>query len=408
MLTIQISTKAAFMNLKRLSAVSIGHFAIDILNSSVAMILTVLAVPFAISNGQIGLGIMLYQLVGSLSQPVFGWLADRLSGRWLGALGLLWTATFFSLATFAQDYVFLVTMMTLASLGSGAFHPQGAMVASDAGGRRSSSSTAIFFLLGQMGLAFGPIIAGLVLQYLDLAGARLVALATLPAVALMAYGLYSPIAARKEGDPQAAAKAKRAPSVDRRLGVIVAFAVFVALRATVQQSYYGLLPKFFADQNFEPATYGFLVGVFSTTLAIGTLVGGILGDRMTHRTLLMWASAFTAPFTYAMLFVDGGLYLLLAGVAGFLVGIPHSVLVVMAQNLLPKRQGLASGAVLGFMFATGAAGTGIVGWVADYTGMAASLHGVALLPIGATIAAFFLARQPKMKVEPVPVLSRGD
>jgi FSR family fosmidomycin resistance protein-like MFS transporter len=122
----------------------------------------------------------------------------------------------------------------------------------------------------------------------------------------------------------------------------------------------------------------------------------------------MWASAFTAPFTYAMLFVDGGLYLLLAGVAGFLVGIPHSVLVVMAQNLLPKRQGLASGAVLGFMFATGAAGTGIVGWVADYTGMAASLHGVALLPIGATIAAFFLARQPKMKVEPVPVLSRGD
>ncbi|MEZ4830783.1 MAG: MFS transporter [Caldilineaceae bacterium] len=399
------------MNLKRLFAVSIGHFAIDILNSSVAMILTVLAVPFAISNGQIGLGIMLYQLVGSLSQPIFGWLADRFSGRWLGALGLLWTATFYSLATFAQDYIFLVTMMTLASLGSGAFHPQGAMVASHAGGRRSSSATAIFFLLGQMGLAFGPIIAGVVLQYLDLAGARIVAMATLPAVALMAYGLHRPLEAHgHDHDAHATSGKTRAPSVDRRLSVIVAFGLLVALRATVQQGYYGLLPKFFADQGLEPAVYGLLVGVFSTTLAVGTLTGGILGDRLEHRTLLIWASAITAPFTYAMLFVDGWIYWVLAGIAGFLVGIPHSILVVMAQNLLPKRQGLASGAVLGFMFATGAAGTGIAGWIADYTGMAAALHGVALLPIGATIAAFFLARQPKAAVEPIPAagLGRGD
>ena len=401
------------MNLKRLSAVSFGHFAIDILNSSVAMILTVLAVPFAISNGQIGLGIMLYQLVGSLSQPIFGWLADRFSGRWLGAAGLLWTATFYSLATFADDYVFLVSMMTLASLGSGAFHPQGAMVASNAGGRRSSSSTAIFFLLGQMGLAFGPIIAGLVLQRMDLAGARLIALATLPMVALMAIGLYRPIeAGEKDEHATAAAKPKRASSVDRRLSVIIAFAVLVALRATVQQGYYGLLPKFFADQNFEPATYGLLVGVFSTTLAIGTLVGGILGDRIEHRSLLIWALLLTTPFTYAMLFVYGWAYFLLAGVAGFLVGIPHSVLVVMAQNLLPKRQGLASGAVLGFMFATGAAGTGVAAWIADYTGMAAALHGVALLPLGAAIGAFFLARQPQATTprvsSPAAGLGRGD
>ncbi len=400
------------MNLKRLSAVSFGHFAIDILNSSVAMILTVLAVPFAISNGQIGLGIMLYQLVGSLSQPIFGWLADRFSGRWLGAAGLLWTATFYSLATFADDYIFLVSMMTLASLGSGAFHPQGAMVASNAGGHRSSSATAIFFLLGQMGLAFGPIIAGLVLQSMDLAGARLIALATLPMVALMAIGLHRPIAAAAKDEHEIAAKPKRASSVDRRLSVIIAFAVLVALRATVQQGYYGLLPKFFADQNFEPATYGLLVGVFSTTLAIGTLVGGILGDRIDHRSLLIWALLLTAPFTYAMLFVHGWAYFVLAGVAGFLVGVPHSVLVVMAQNLLPKRQGLASGAVLGFMFATGAAGTGLAAWIADYTGMAAALHGVALLPLGAAIGAFFLARQPQTTTprvsSPAAGLGRGD
>jgi MFS transporter, FSR family, fosmidomycin resistance protein len=177
--------------------------------------------------------------------------------------------------------------------------------------------------------------------------------------------------------------------------VILAFGVLVALRATVQQSYYGLLPKFFADQGFEPAVYGFLVGIFSIALAVGTLVGGILGDRLDHRKLLMGSMLITAPFTYAMLVVNGWPYYVLATLAGFLVGIPHSVLVVMAQKLLPKRQGLASGAVLGFMFATGAAGTGIVGWIADFVGMAAALHWVALIPILAGISAFFLAKQPQ-------------
>ncbi|MBX3000294.1 MAG: MFS transporter [Caldilineaceae bacterium] len=392
------------MNLKRLSAVSVGHLSIDILNSSVAMILTVLAVPFAISNAQIGFGVMLYSLVGSLSQPFFGLLADRLSGRWLGAVGLLWTATFYAGATFAENYTFLLVMMTLASLGSGAFHPQGAMVASAAGKTRASSATAIFFLLGQMGLALGPIIAGFVLQSLGLAGARTIAIASLPVVAWMALSLHRPIETATEAAPaQPGRRPAPAPSVDRRLAVILAFGLLVALRATVQQSYYGLLPKFFADQGFEPAVYGFLVGVFSIALAVGTLVGGILGDQLDHRKLLMGSMLITTPFTYAMLVVNGWPYYILSTLAGFLLGIPHSVLVVMAQKLLPKRQGLASGAVLGFMFATGAAGTGLVGWVADFVGMAAALRWVALIPFLAGISAFFLAKQPQP--QPVAVTS---
>lgn len=397
------------MNIKRLLTVSIGHFAVDVLSSSVAMILTVLAVPFAISNAEIGLGVMLYQLVGSLSQPFFGLLADRLSGRWLGAIGLLWTAFFYALGTYAQDYLFLLAMMTLASLGSGAFHPQGAMVAGAAGNHRASSATAIFFLLGQIGLATGPIIAGIVLQNLGLAGVRTVAVATLPVVALMAVVLHRPIKSQETTKTAPPVKgATPSSSVDRRLSVIVAFALLVALRATVQQAYYGLLPKFFADQGFEPATYGLLVGIFSTTLAIGTLAGGLMGDSMNHRKLLMWSSLLTTPFTYAMLFAGGWAYVILAGVAGFLVGIPHSILVIMAQQLLPRRQGLASGAVLGFMFATGAAGTGLAGYIADFTGMAAALQGVALLPAGAALSAFFLARQPAPQADAVVSPVVGD
>ena len=84
--------------------------------------------------------------------------------------------------------------------------------------------------------------------------------------------------------------------------------------------------------------------------------------------------------------------------AGFLLNIPHSILVVMAQRLLPKRQGLASGAVLGFMFASGAAAGAVVGWISDFTGLDVALHGVTLLPILAGLCALTLpaTRTPKV------------
>ncbi|HRJ43647.1 MAG TPA: MFS transporter, partial [Caldilineaceae bacterium] len=190
--------------------------------------------------------------------------------------------------------------------------------------------------------------------------------------------------------------------------VFVAFVLVVGLRATVQSGYYGLLPKFLADQGYTPSTYGLMVGIFSLTLAIGTLGGGILGDRMSHRTLLIWASFLAAPFTVWMLYSSGWAFALAAGIGGLLIGAPHSILVVMAQNLLPKRQGLASGAVLGFMFAAGAAGTGLGGWAADFVSLPLVLLVMALLPLGAGLAALFLERDVVTRTVVTPASVQGD
>ena len=204
------------MNLRRLSAVSFGHMAIDILNASIAMILAVLAVPFNITNAQIGLGGMAYALMGSLTQPFFGVLADRFGGRWLGAVGLLWTAVFYYAATFSQNYFTLITLMTVASLGSGAFHPQGAMNAGAAGGHRATTGTSVFFLLGQMGLALGPMIAGVLLEEIWMLGPRIMAIATLPFVVWMAIGLRKPLV-RVEEEPPPPATLEQRRRLQRRV-----------------------------------------------------------------------------------------------------------------------------------------------------------------------------------------------
>lgn len=400
------------MDFRRLSAVSFGHMAIDIINASIAMILTVLVVPFNLSNSQIAWGGMIYQLMGSLTQPYFGVLADRFGGRWLGAVGLLWTSVFYFAATFSQNYITLIALMAVASLGSGAFHPQGAMNAGAAGRERRTTGTSIFFLLGQMGLAFGPMIAGFLLEEIGMLGPRIMAAATLPFVAWMAVGLHKPVEKPESEEAPAGpvkispfrgghvwppTKARRRwPGAERprrtgQLYVLVAFAVLVALRASVHQIFYGLLPKYFADLAFTPSQYGLMVGVPSVAIALGSMAGGVLGDRFDQRKILFTALLAATPFSWLMLdVVHGWAFFPLAFAAGFLVGIPHSILVVMAQRFLPGRQGLASGAILGFTFAAGAFGMGLAGPIADYYSLSAVMHTVAVMPLLAAACAIFV------------------
>ena len=415
------------MNLRRLSAVSFGHTAIDILNASIAMILAVLAVDFNMSNAQIALGGMAYALMGSLTQPFFGVLADRLGGRWLGAVGLLWTAVFYYAATFAQDYFTLITLMTIASLGSGAFHPQGAMNAGAAGGHKATTGTSVFFLLGQLGLALGPMIAGVLLEEIWMLGPRIMAVATLPFVVWLAVGLRKPLVRVEEEPPQprpatleerrrlqqrisrARAASNSVAQPNKRWVALVAFAVLVALRASVHQIFYGMLPKYFADLGFTPTQFGFMVGVPSVAIALGSMAGGVLGDRYDQPKILLWSLLAATPFSWMMLdIVDGWVFYPIAFVAGFLVGIPHSILVVMAQRFLPHRQGLASGAILGFTFASGAVGMGVAGPIADFYTLSAVMHVTALMPLAAAFCAVFLRTRIAAALPMAPAAGSAD
>lgn len=381
------------MHMKRLSAIAFGHFSIDILNSSVALILTVLSGKFDLSISQIGLAAMIYTFAASLTQPFFGIFADYLRGRWLGAVSVAWTALFYGLAAFMPTYPLLVTCLTIGALGSGAFHPVGMINASAAGGPYPTTATSIFFLLGQSGLALGPITAGLVLQTMDIAvGMPLMALGVLPAVLMMAFYLSSPTLATPASDPvsQLPLTLQGVNTIHNAFLVGSAFILVTALRATTSQSLVTLLPKYFADLGYQPALYGSMIGVFSMGGAIGTFIGGYLGDRYSRRMLLFLATLLSVPFCYGLLHTSSWLFWPLAALAGALLNVPHSILVVMAQQFLPKRQGMMGGAALGFMFASGAAMAWIASWFADLVGLAPVLTMLAFVPIGAAISALAL------------------
>jgi FSR family fosmidomycin resistance protein-like MFS transporter len=389
------------MNRVRLFSSAYGHFSIDVLNASVAMILTLAAGQFGLTLAQIGFGAMLYQIMAAMSQPLFGGLTDRLRGRWVGPLGVLWTAAFFAAAAFMPNYTAFITCLMLGGLGSGAFHAAGMVHAAMSGGSKPTTSTSFFFLGGQTGLALGPILAGLLVAPLGLMGMPLMALITLPAVVLMLVFMNDalPLATKR---PPAAETTRQ----ERRHGaaaiLVTAFVLFILLRSGTSQGFATLLPAYFESLGYTPAQFGLMLGVFSFAGALGTLAGGYLGDRYDRRTIMMVSSLVAAPFALLMLYTSGWVYVAVAVVAGMMLSMPHSILLVMTQELAPNRRGLVGGMVLGFIFASGSTMAWLQSIVATNRGLQPVLTVVALFPLVAGMIALLLPSGPRV-AQPIPV-----
>ena len=399
------------MNLKRLLSISTGHLTIDILNSSVYMILTAVSIPFGLSLSQMGMGALIYTLVGSLTQPLFGAWADRLRGRWLGPLGLLWTLSFYMFIPWAPNFAMLIGCLTIGALGSAALHAVGMIIASDAGGKHPTTATSIFFVMGQSGLALGPSLSGLVIASWGLRGLPFMAIFAVIPVISMFFLLRAPV----HYDPVAmgAASANDGRKRNRasiKWGVIGAFVLLILLRSATMQTYTIFLPKFLEGRGYLPGAYGFMVGIFVFGGAIGTFCGGMLGDKFNRRLVIFTSSVLAVPFCYLFLGADGWLYYVTAALAGGLLNISHSILIVMAQALLPRQKGMMGGATLGFMFASGAVTAWLAGLVADQIGLTVVLYVLAFVPILAGASALLLPSTRQSAPAPLaaPQAAPGD
>jgi FSR family fosmidomycin resistance protein-like MFS transporter len=387
-------------------AVALGHFITDTFMSIGPVLLAFLSVSILpLTNTQIGLMIGATQLMGAISQPGFGLLADRSGGRWLGAGGVAWTVGLFmvTLVGAQTGYFWLVFFpFVFRAIGSGAFHPAGSMHAANSDRDRSASTMAYFFLMGQLGLAIGPFLVG---QLLDLANPNsqslfltpfgaiydgayvwwgtitpifFLALPAIPVVVFMALSLPNAARYRAENSREAVAQdtpAKNGSALPVRIFVL--FALMVALRSLAQPGSVAFFPVLFQDKGWSPTEYGAITSAFWIASAIAGVVFGNIADRVDRRLVITGGLLLSAPAFFVLPIVDGGLAFVMAIAAGGLTGGSHSIIVVLAQDLLPQSKALASGSILGFIFATGALGTLLIGALSDWIGLNATFQIVA-------------------------------
>lgn len=406
--------------------VSFAHLTIDLFNASVPVIVTFLAAHFIpMSNTQIGLAVSAYQLTGALSQPLSGWLADRNGGRWLGTGGVAWTISLLSIslliAASTHSYALTVIPMVLAALGSGAFHPVGTMHAADCDTTPATSRLSIFFFAGQTGGGLGPAITGALLDgaathngiftqaFPSLAGiiaetgsvTPLVTMALVGIPAVLFMGLIVPSAQRFASTHHARQTNRK--SEHQRLGriALITLVALIMMRSFVNPGSASFLPRLFQMRGWSASEYGLLASAYWIGGGITGIFFGYLADRYGSRLMIALSMFLSAPAVFGLATFDGPAAFLMALAMGAFSGGSHSLLVSMAHKVVPVGKGLASGAVLGFIFGTGAIGVMIIGGLADRIGLPAVFQ----LISGATVIAGLLALalpQDRPQRQPAP------
>lgn len=413
-------------------AVNLGHFVNDTFMSMRSVLLTFISsYLMPMSNRQIGLAISLGELTGALSQPFFGWIADKTGGRWLGAIGVTWTVSFVMLAMLivaaGGGYVLMVIPLAIAALGSGAFHPVGSMYATDVDKKRASSNAAIFFLSGQIGLGIGPVLVGLLLNnaHSDLNTIFGAALGPANQGLLLERGSLSPVfvlwllvvpaaiwmaltipnrrafshASQQE---KAAAQTKTQVKAAFPKKAFTILAIAVMFRSLSNPAMITFLPGLFQSKGWTPAEYGLITSTAWIAAGIAGLIFGTLANRYNQRYIIMFGLLGAVPAMFLLPVLDGGIVFLLALAAGALTGGSHSLIVVLAQDLMPGRKGLVSGSILGFIFATGAVGNLVIGELADRFGTPAAFQIVAVVT-GITSFLWLFVPNTRRPAPPIPV-----
>jgi FSR family fosmidomycin resistance protein-like MFS transporter len=372
---------------------AMGHFTVDMFGGLMPVLYALLSDEFRLSNADIGLIALAYTSASSLSQPLFGYLADRFGSRYFAVASLVWSATMVGLAGLVPSYGMLILVSMMAGLGSGAYHPQGASNAAAVSGEmRRNTAMSLYTVGGTSGYSLGPVLGALIFFIFGRYGTLAVAPFGFAIALLMLRELrHLGLGVREHHATQRAAQGK----IDWKPLLIVLSVVM--LRSWVSLSVITFIPVWFKDQGYSSTFYSILATLILGCGAVGTITGGILADRIGQRSVLAVSLICAAPALILFAAFPGPLSLLFGPLFGFFSDMGLSVTLVMAQRLLPGRVGVASGFILGMGFVTGGIGAPITGVVADDIGTGPAIMLMAILIVAAAAIA---ARIPRVALQP--------
>jgi FSR family fosmidomycin resistance protein-like MFS transporter len=350
-----------------LLALGFCHLMNDLMQSLIPALYPMLKQQFHLDFAQVGMITLAFQLTASLLQPTIGIVTDRKPMPYSLAIGMGATLVGLVLLSVAHNYVAVILAAALVGTGSAVFHPEASRVARMASGGRYGVAQSLFQVGGNLGSACGPLLAAfIVLPRGQGAIAWFSLVALLAMIVLTRVGAWYAAHPRRAGPAVHAAHAAAGFPRGR-----VIFLVFLLMLLVFSKNVYSSsLTSFFTFyliERFHLSVQDAQVQlfIFMAAIAVGTLVGGPVSDRIGRRPMI-WISILGAlPFTlllpYASLFWTSVLTI----VIGMLMASAFPAILVYAHELLPGRVGLVSGMFFGFAFGLGGLGAAAMGRIAD-------------------------------------------
>lgn len=385
-----IATAVPATGIKRgtLLAIVLGHLSVDMQTGSLAVLLPLLLKTFSLDYTGAAAIMSFNNIIIALTQPLFGILGDRTQMRWLVYVGCLLTGVGMVAVMFLPNYWLIVAAVVLSGLGSAMFHPEGLSVVRAISGQKAATASSIFFFGGNLGFAVGPLLVAWLTQGWGTHAAIWMMAPTLVALGFLAANT-SVIR-----QPTVALSMARVQSGERRrqkLWLILLLLALITVETVVLSGLKTFIPLYYEEFGQLSADWiALMLTIISLTGAAGTLVGGIIAERIGRKRVLILASLLVLGVLFAAFRSDGWLQLLLLAFTGFFLSMPWPLCVVMVQEAMPNNVGLASGLTLGLAYGASGLGIAALGRVGDLFGLPTTMNIVMWLPLAALAISFLV------------------
>jgi FSR family fosmidomycin resistance protein-like MFS transporter len=371
-----------------LGALSASHMVNDMMQSLIVAMYPVLKGNFSLTFAQIGLVTLTYQLTASLLQPFVGFLTDKRPWPYSLPVGMFSTVIGLLLLGFATSFPHLLVASAFIGMGSAIFHPESSRIARAASGGQHGLAQSVFQVGGNTGSAIGPLLAAAVIVPFGQRSVAWFSVGALVGVALLLH------VSRWYADHRTSVSRARkaaAPAPYPRRVVVGAVAVLLVLIFSKYFYVAGISSfyTFYLMERFGLSVQSAQVHLFVFLLAsaLGTIFGGMVGDRFGRKPVI-WASILgVAPFALLLPHADLFWTTVLTVIIGLVLSSAFSAILVYAQELMPGKVGTVSGLFFGFAFGMGGLGAAVLGVMADRTSIDYVYHTIAWLPLLGLVAA---------------------
>ncbi len=369
----------------------ISHFLNDMIQSIIPSIYPILKEKFQFSFAQIGLITLVFQMTSSILQPFTGLYADKHPRPYALSVGMCFTLLGLLVLAFANHFLLILLAVSVVGLGSSIFHPTASRATQMASGGRKSFAQSIFQVGGNGGSALGPLLAALIILPFGQHAIAWFALAALLAALIMVR-----LGAWYKARIQYVVKHPQKPvglntHISRRakygalaILILLVFSKYFYTSCITSYFTFFLIDKFGVSVK---ASQLFLF-VYLAAFAIGTVAGGMLGDKFGRKYVIWFSILGAAPFSLAMPYLNLPLTIICTFMAGLIIASAFSSIVVYATDLMPDKIGMISGVFFGLMFGLGGLGSAFFGWLADKTSIEFIFKVSAYLPLLGIIAGF--------------------